>query len=290
MDSTRSLNAVIVWVLDIVVAGLFLIIGFQKILGLEGFWLQAAAMRGFPDWIRIVVGVCEVTLAVGLLIPRLSAYAALALAMLMVPAAIAQQLSGEPGVFVPIVLGVLLLFLAERRNSAGVRAMYRSIANAPHPVLRDGVIAGTIGATCVAAWFFVVDLVRGQPLYTPALLGHGVLTLLRPTPDWASSTVLVILVYTILHYLAFMAVGVLAAVMVGWARREPSVLIGFVILFAAVEVGFYGAVAVLDQATPLGNLAWYQVMIGNLIASIGMGLYLWRVHPLLHEQLRHAFG
>jgi hypothetical protein len=29
-------------------------------------------------------------------------------------------------------------------------------------------------------------------------------------------------------------------------------------------------------------------MLGNLIAATGMGLYLWRAHPQLHEQLQHA--
>jgi putative oxidoreductase len=288
MDSTRSINTVVVWVVDVLVAVLFLYVGVPKILGVETTFFQFADMRGFPDWIRVVVGVCEVVGAISLLVPRLSAYAALGLAMLMVPAAITQQMSGEPGVYVPITLFVVLLILAERRNPAAVRSMYHSIADAPHPVLRTGTIAGVIGATCVAGWFFIVDLISRAPLGTPRVLGHAFLTLLRPTPAWASSEVLVILVYTIFHYAAFIAVGIVAAVIVGWARSEPSVLLGFVILFAAVEVGFYGMVAVLAQASDLRALAWYQVMLGNLIAATGMGLYLWRSHPQLHEQLRHA--
>jgi uncharacterized membrane protein YphA (DoxX/SURF4 family) len=288
MDSTRSLNTVVVWVVDVLVAGLFLAVGVPKVLGLETNFFQFAAMRGFPDWIRIVVGVCEVVGAIALLVPRLSAYAALGLAMLMVPAAITQQMSGQPGVYVPIVLFVVLLILAERRNPAAVRAMYRSIADTPHPLLKSGTITGIIGATCVAGWFFIVDIVSNIPFATPLALGHALLTLLRPTPSWASSPVLVILVYTLFHYAAFIGVGIVAAVVVGWARTEPSVLLGFVILFAAVEVGFYGFVAVLAQASDLHALAWYQVMLGNLIAATGMGLYLWRAHPQLHEQLQHA--
>ena len=35
----------------------------------------------------------------------------------------------------------------------------------------DGVIAGVIGATVIAVWFFIVDLVQGRPLYTPTVLG-----------------------------------------------------------------------------------------------------------------------
>jgi hypothetical protein len=166
--------------------------------------------------------------------------------------------------------------------------MYRSIADTPHPLLKSGTITGIIGATCVAGWFFIVDIVSNIPFATPLALGHALLTLLRPTPSWASSPALVILVYTLFHYAAFIGVGIVAAVVVGWARTEPSVLLGFVILFAAVEVGFYGFVAVLAQASDLHALAWYQVMLGNLIAATGMGLYLWRAHPQLHEQLQHA--
>ena len=288
MDSARSLNTVVVWVVDVLVAGLFLAVGVPKVLGLETNFFQFAAMRGFPDWIRIVVGVCEIIGAISLLIPRLSAYAALGLAMLMVPAAITQEMSGQPGVYVPILLFIVLLILAERRNPTAVRAMYRSIADTPHPILKSGAIAGIIGATCLAVWFFLVDIISGAPFGTPLVLGHALLTLLRPTPSWASSPVLVILVYTIFHYAAFIAVGIVSAIVVGWARSEPSVLLGFVILFAAVEVGFYAFVAVLAQASDLHTLAWYQVMLGNLIAAAGMGLYFWRAHPQLHEQLRHA--
>ena len=42
------------------------------------------------------------------------------------------------------------------------------------PVLRDGVIAGLIGAAAVALWFLVFDIARGRPLLTPALLGGAV--------------------------------------------------------------------------------------------------------------------
>jgi hypothetical protein len=38
----------------------------------------------------------------------------------------------------------------------------------------------------------------------------------------------------------------------------------------------------------LGALAWYQIMLGNLVAAFAMGTYLWRTHPELREELRHA--
>ena len=288
MDTTRSLNTVVVWVVDVLVAILFLAVGVPKVFGLETNFFQFASMHGFPDWIRIVVGVCEILGAIGLLIPRVSAYAALALAMLMLPAGITQAMSGEPGLYIPVVLFVVLLILAERRNPTVVRSTFRSIAQRPHPLLRNGAIAGIIGATCVAGWFFIVDIISHSPFGTPLVLGHALVTLLRPTPAWASSALAVILVYTVFHYAAFIAVGIMSAIICSWARNEPSVLLGFVVLFATVEVGFYGYVAVLAQASDLHELAWYQVMIGNLIAALGMGFYLWRAYPQLTGQLSHA--
>jgi uncharacterized membrane protein YphA (DoxX/SURF4 family) len=288
MDQGKSRNSAFVWVLEVLLAGIFVLAGVSKLLGTETFVLQAAAMRGFPGWIRTVVGICEIVGGIALLIPGLTTNAALALAVLMLPATITQLISGEPGIYVPIILFVLLLLLAERREPVTIRTSIREIAKTPHPVLRKGTIAGIIGATCVAVWFFIVDLIAGQPLFTPATLGHALLTVLKPTPEWASPTATII-AYTVYHYLAFIGIGIIAAVVAGWAGKEPAILIGFVILAAAFEVGFYGLVAVLQLVTPLGALAWYQVMIGNLIAAAAMGGYLWHVHPLLRDQLTHAF-
>jgi putative oxidoreductase len=288
MDRERTRNSALVWVLEVALAAVFVLAGVSKLLGTETFVLQAAAMRGFPDWIRVVVGVCEIVGGIALLIPGLTTNAALALAVLMIPATITQRISGQPGILVPVVLFLLLLLLAERREPVVVRNSFRSVADTPHPILRKGVVAGVIGATCVAVWFFIVDMIAGQPLFTPATLGHALLTVLKPTPEWANQTATVI-AYTVFHYLAFIGIGIIAAVVASWASTEPAIIIGFIILAVAFEVGFYGLVAVLQLVTPLGALAWYQVMIGNLIAAVAMGTYLWRVHPLLREQLTHAF-
>jgi uncharacterized membrane protein YphA (DoxX/SURF4 family) len=288
MDQVRTRNSALVWVLEVVLAAVFVLTGVSKLLGTETFVPQAAAMRGFPNWIRIVVGACEVCFGIALLIPGLTTNAALALAILMLPATITQVISHEPGIVVPIALFILLLFLAERREPVTIRRSIRSLAATPHPVLREGTIAGLIGATVVAIWFFIVDLIAGQPLFTPATLGQALLTVLRPTPANMPAAALVI-AYTVFHYLAFIGVGILAAVAVRSAVTQPAMLLGFAMLAVAFEVGFYGMVAVLQLATPLGQLAWYQVMVGNLIAAVAMGLYLWRVHPKLHEHLAHAF-
>jgi putative oxidoreductase len=286
VDDSPPSNA-IAWVLAALLAAIFLSAGIPKIFGTGTVWLEAATMRAFPSWLRTVVGLAEVAGAIALLVPRLTKYAALGLALLMIPAAITQEISGQPGVYVPIIVFILLIALAERRDPAAVRAAVRSIADAPHPTLRKGIIAGAIGATIVAAWFFIVDLAAGRPLFTPTALGQALLTLLRPTPTWATPAVAIV-IYTVVHYAAFIVVGTIAAIVAGWANEEPAILLGFVILAFAFEVGFYGLVAVLQQSSALGTFAWYQVMIGNLLAAAGMGNYLWRAHPKLREQFTHA--
>jgi len=283
---SRSADTVVVWIVSVLLAAVFATTGISKLIGVEPLTLQAAAMRGFPSWIRVVVGVVEVAGAIGLLIPAVASVAAALLALLMVPATITQWISGEPGIFVPILLLVLLLLVAWRRNPGAIRQRYVAL-RAPRPLLREGVIAGLIGGFVIAVWFFFVDLISGRAFFTPATLGRGMLSIFGPVPA-SQSTAFFVLLYTLFHFAAFILIGMVSAMIVNFANREPSILLGFVVLFAAIEVAFYALVGLLQQATPLGSLAWYNVMIGNLLAAAAMGTYLLRAHPVLREQFAHA--
>jgi hypothetical protein len=143
--------------------------------------------------------------------------------------------------------------------------------------VREGVITGVIGATAVALWFFVVDLVSGQPLHTPATLGEAVSAVFGPTEG--ESSLRHVLLYTLFHYAIFAIVGTLAAWVMRGSHREPTVLIALFILFVAFEVGFYGLTYVLSLSPNFGNLAWYQVGAANLVAAGLMGGYLLKKHP-----------
>jgi putative oxidoreductase len=285
---TRSAENVVVGILTLLLAAVFVTTGVAKLTGVEPIGLQAAAMRGFPDWVRIVVGLAEIAGAIALFIRPVSAFAAAMLAGLMVPATITQWISGEPGVLVPVVLCVLLLVVAWRRAPHLVRAGYDSAFRTPRPLIREGIILGVIGATAIAVWFFFVDVVAGNALFTPATLGKGMLGMFGP--DAAGlGTAAAVFMYTVVHYAAFILLGLIASLIVNVANEEPSILLGFIVLFAAMEVGFYAFAGLLQQATPLGSLAWYNVMAGNILAAAAMFGYLWRTHPALREQLRHAF-
>ncbi len=282
----RNGTAMAVWVVSVLLAIVFLLAGVTKLFGVN-IGYEAAAMHGFPDWIRIVTGVVEILGAVALLMRPVSAFAAIALALLMIPAYVTQRLSGQSGIIVPIIVFLALLFVAWGREPERVRHSYRSFVEPPHPLLRNGTIAGLIGATCIAVLFFIVDVAAGRPLFTPNILGQALVSLFAPNVSGGHEASFVI-VYTIFHYAAFIAVGLLAAAVVQVAHREPSLLVGFVVLFAWLEIWFYGMVALLSQATPLGAFAWYDVMIGNLIAVVAMGAYLWRAHGSVAEDFRHG--
>jgi hypothetical protein len=94
--------------------------------------------------------------------------------------------------------------------------------------------------------------------------------------------------YTVFHYLAFATIGVIVAWVVHQARRTPGVLAGFLITFVMVEGGFYGLAAVLSVSTELGGIAWYQIMVANLLASIVMFTFMWMRHPELKRQFAQA--
>jgi len=146
-----------------------------------------------------------------------------------------------------------------------------------HDTLREGLIAGFIGATGVAGWLLVVDLIAARPFFTPSTLGYGLFSLFGTTPG---STAAAVLFYTVFHYAAFAAVGTLVVLAIHNSRSHPSILALMLMLFACFELGFLGLVAIMAE-TRLGGLAWYQVGLANLLATVLMGTYLWRRHPLL---------
>ncbi|HZI40769.1 MAG TPA: DoxX family protein [Gemmatimonadaceae bacterium] len=287
MAKARAVDAFVIWTLSIVLAGLFLLTGVPKILGSEAVGFQASAMRGFPQVMRIIVGVVECVGAIGLLIPATASFAAIVLAVVMVPATLTQYASGEGHVYVPIIVLALLLLIPWRRNAKAVNASYHDFADHPHPLLHDGIIAGLIGASAIAVWFLIIDTIAGQPFRTPVALGNGLLDVLGPA-DATDSKLTFVLVYTIFHFGAFMFVGLLAALIVHLAKHEPSILLGFVVLFVATEIGFYGLTGLLHEASSLKVLAWPQVMVGNLIAASSMGYYFWRTHRELGDEFRHS--
>jgi hypothetical protein len=164
--------------------------------------------------------------------------------------------------------------------------MRPDMAERQHNFFREGVLTGFIGATAIAIWFFVVDLIAGQALYTPEFLGRGLVSVLGKNMmgDTAFTHVAA---YTVFHYGAFVIVGIVLTVIVHQAERTPAILAGALVAFVMMSMGFYMIAAAFSESA-LGRLAWPQIFIANLLAATLMVYYLWRKHPRLSGKLQQA--
>ena len=154
--------------------------------------------------------------------------------------------------------------------------------------VREGVVAGVIGALSVAIWFLLVDLFNGQAFFTPALLGNTLFSFFGSTAG--ETPMLHIAGYTVFHFLAFAGVGMGASFLVAASKQVPAALAGLLILFVAFQVIFYGVTAALAMNELLGGMAWWSIGVANLLAAFGMGRYLYRAHPELRKSFEFAMS
>jgi hypothetical protein len=148
-----------------------------------------------------------------------------------------------------------------------------------HSTLREGLVTGFIGALLVTAWYFAMDLGRGEMLYTPNVLGQlFVQGDTVPTVRTISSEAVV--QYGLLHFVVFCLFGLALAGLTHLAVRNPAlrmaVWMGVVIGFLFFLGFLYTLHWLTDQAFP-----WWTSLVASVIGVGSMGLYLWRRHPAL---------
>lgn len=153
-----------------------------------------------------------------------------------------------------------------------------------HPVLREGLVAGLLGATAVAVWFLIVDAFTRRVFFTPAALGSAIFYGARGSHE-VEVTVATVFGYSVIHFAAFAVVGLVVAALLVNAEREAPLMLGLVLLFVTFEVLFIGLLAVAASWI-LDAVGWWSVAIGNVLAACTMGVYLWRQHPALIDALR----
>jgi hypothetical protein len=156
-----------------------------------------------------------------------------------------------------------------------------------HNSIREGIYAGIIGATAIAVWFAVIDIVSGMPFRTPGILGAGLVSVLGKPPMMPDTIGFHVFLYTIFHYVAFALVGILIATIVHQSARTPAVLAGFVVSFAMFELGAIFITALFSESR-LGGMAWYQIFLANLLATGLMFWFMWKRHPALRSDLDRA--
>src|SRR5258705_5166349 len=113
-------------------------------------------------------------------------------------------------------------------------------------ILREGFIAGCMGAAVVAGWFLVVNSINGQPLFTPAMLGSAVFW---GAHDPASVVIepARIFGYTMIHVSAFVVVGCIAAALAAEVEYAPSTLFLVIVGFCFFEQAFSMLIGLLAK-------------------------------------------
>ena len=148
----------------------------------------------------------------------------------------------------------------------------------------EGVMGGTIGAVAIAVWFLCIDVSMGQPFRTPALLGATFFEGLRD-PAALHTTVRLVLEYTVLHWVTFVAFGLVTAGLLAAADRDPRLLFVVFMLFCCFEVFALGLISVLAEWL-FEVLAWWTLVLANLLAGLSMlGFFFRRHRSTWHEFL-----
>ncbi|MEN8144706.1 MAG: hypothetical protein ABFS14_07100 [Gemmatimonadota bacterium] len=179
-----------------------------------------------------------------------------------------------------LIIVAYLHYASDEEGVTGLAELWRT-----HPVIRQGIVAGLIGAGLVAVWFLLVDMISGRPLFTPGALGSAVLRGADAMQgvEISSATVLG---YTLIHLAAFLLFGMIVSGLVTQAEKFPPLVFGLLILFVVFETFFVVMVAMLGTWL-MQELAWWSVLTGNFLAAASMGWYMWKVHPVLRQELNN---
>src|SRR5579885_2599913 len=151
-------------------------------------------------------------------------------------------------------------------------------------IIIDGAVAGIIGAVVVALWFLHFDLARGHALETPALLAATILHGVRDPHALHHGLLRLSAEYSVIHFAAFVIVGVVGALLLEAAETEPPFLVSVLIFFGAFEVFFIAVVLFLGPEV-MAALTWWGIIVGNLLATAAMLAYFFGQHPMLAKNL-----
>jgi hypothetical protein len=143
---------------------------------------------------------------------------------------------------------------------------------APSDVIYAAAYAGAIVGSAIALFFLVIDLARGAPLATPSLLGSAIMTGGIPSSSAAVRIDLVAMV-SVLHLIAFGAVGGLFALLLG---RIPDLVHRPVVLGAGIFATLTAGIVTIDLLLLDGIVSALNpvaVVAGNAVAAACMAVF-----------------
>ena len=143
-----------------------------------------------------------------------------------------------------------------------------------------GAQAGAFAAAGVALSFFVLDLIRLQPLATPGFLSGAVFGpagLEWDLTSWSGLVAGLVMAYrittfTLMHFLTFALVGVLASLVFDWKNKAG--LKPFLAVAVLCTAAFSATAAVSGSLMALESLGPVTVVAVNLLGAIVLAGYL----------------
>jgi hypothetical protein len=151
-----------------------------------------------------------------------------------------------------------------------------------HSVVREGTIAGILGAVVAATWLFGLDVAAGRPLQTPNALGRVFFTG-DVNPGAREIVPEAVLGFTVVHLITFLVAGIGLTGIVHLVSRNPAfrmgLWIGLVVVF-----GYFAGLAFMLATSTADRVPFWTIAGGNLLALLAMAWYLWRRHPRLATQ------
>lgn len=130
-----------------------------------------------------------------------------------------------------------------------------------HDSRAEGLALGFTLATITWVWVALIDMLAGQPFHTFDALGGVVM-------------------FTIIHYMLNVVLGLILVSVVHGAETAPSVILG--LLFCGII--FEMALAMLTNLLAValvGDVAWVGLFGGSLLSTAAAIVLLSRGHPLM---------
>ena len=131
-----------------------------------------------------------------------------------------------------------------------------------------GAIGGFLAGAFVALWFFLLDIITRQPFHTPAMLAGVLLGGEAPAPTFR-----LIVVYTVLHFGVFVALGAGMTAFMHGVRIVPSLALAILFGLGILDTVHYGSL-LLVRADLLTALPVPHVVVANLLAGLVLMAYL----------------
>jgi hypothetical protein len=244
-----------------------------------GFALLGIAMAWVAEHVELVPSAL-LGVALGFLLFDIMFYGSL----LVTGRGVVAELGWLPVLAGSVIAGLVLF--GALGAMGGTRPVSWADMLAEHRTLREGIITGLIGAGAVAVWFLVIDAIAGRLFFTPAALGSALFLGARGIAE-VDLSLGVVVGYTLVHVIAFIAVGCLAALVAARAEQDTEViLLGAILLFVTFEAFFVGMLAIMSNWL-VDTLSIWSIAIANVIAAVSMGVYLCFQHPALLHDLQH---